>query len=191
MHQAHKSDKTDIQTIPCNRGHVTIINHQNTLTIIDPGVIGQSIGAPNWAEYTLIPHITKTTGKIVIDHLILLQPNAMIFKAVATLSSKVIIKNVYLPYWKGTFTRYTWSHFFAFKNALQQTKTVLHRLGTYQPQTIKVCSKTDITITPLKGSITYQEASYTPFCVTVLFDTQEIQIQSYKYENFNAKTLQK
>lgn len=65
------------------------------LVLVDPGVIGQRISSCSWIEYTLIPHIIKTTGKTRINHIILLQPNKVTFDAIALLCTKIEVKNIY------------------------------------------------------------------------------------------------
>ena len=71
----------NIDSLACNKGTVTIIASSNQLIVIDPGVIGRRLSAPSWCEYTLMPHLVKKYGTTVIDQLIILQPNKIIFDA--------------------------------------------------------------------------------------------------------------
>jgi len=83
--------------LPCNRGVVTVIYDNGTVTVIDPGVIGQNRSAYSWIEYTLIPHITTTTGKTNIDHFIFLQQNKTISETLLKLAPEKIVKKIYIP----------------------------------------------------------------------------------------------
>jgi len=83
--------------LPCNRGVVTVMYDNGTVTVIDPGVIGQNKSAYSWISYTLLPHITSTTGKTNIDHFIFLQHNKTISETLLKLAPEKMAKNIYIP----------------------------------------------------------------------------------------------
>lgn len=90
-----------IDTLECNKGNITLVSSNNQLIVIDPGVIGRRLSAPSWCEYTLMPYLVKKYGTTIIDHLIILQPNKIIFDALLALQEKIIIKNIYITMWEG------------------------------------------------------------------------------------------
>ena len=92
-----------VEQIPCHNGSLTIIAHNNSLTIVDPGFLGQRISAPTWVEYTLIPLLLKKYGHTTIAHLIILQPTIITFEALDALSNHAIIETLYIPSWQGTY----------------------------------------------------------------------------------------
>lgn len=175
------SNHSHIETIACNKGAVTMIHHANNVIIIDPGVIGQSIAAPTWVEYTLMPAIIKTTGKTCIDHLVLLQPNQMVFSAIALLAQKLEIRNVYLPYWDGTLTKREWRYFFECKESLQKNNGILHRIAQ-KPYSIHVTKTAGIHIEPIDQTITHKEITYPAIHVSGQVDDTLLSIHSYKYK---------
>jgi hypothetical protein len=90
-----------IITIPCNQGEVTVIQHAQTLWLIDPGHIGRTSGAQAFIEHCLLPTIAREFGTNHIDYLILLQPTGFLFKALASCLQRMQITHLYIPYWQG------------------------------------------------------------------------------------------
>ena len=174
------ADRKPLQSIPCNKGSVTLIHVENQLILIDPGVIGQRISAPSWIEYTLMPDIIKTTGKTEIDLVIVLQPSLMTFQAMQTLVSKMRVHTLYLITWQGTAPKNWWRSFFAFNTAMNEHATTLHRVGTNE---INIpLSNGTITITPLEQTIKDKELSYQAVKVTTAIAKQSTETYSYKYK---------
>ncbi|MCK5632802.1 hypothetical protein KAH94_03570 [bacterium] len=176
------SNKTVIESISCNGGDVSIIKSNKTTIIIDPGVIGKRISAPSWVEYTLAPQIIKSTGTTIIDHVIALQPSIMTFKALEKLCSILSIKKIYLPYWNGTLKKNGWRSFFFLKRAAEKKGTTIHSIGTYKKK-IKLSLDNFITITPLKESLSYQDATYPVLQTFAYIDKQSFTFYSAKYKN--------
>ena len=58
-----------------------------------------------------MPHLAKKYGTTTIDHLIILQPNKIIFDALIALQEKIIIKKIYLVMWEGKLPFYWWSRY--------------------------------------------------------------------------------
>ena len=44
------------------------------------------------------------TGRITVDHVILMQPSQMSFEAITALCNVATIKHLYMPFWKGEMT---------------------------------------------------------------------------------------
>lgn len=169
-----------IQTVDCHAGHVTLIYQHKTLILIDPGVIGQRISAPNWCEYTLMPYLAKEFGTTKIDHLILLQPNGLLFDAIAHLVEKIEIKKIYIPHWNGKIPQHWWRHYFRFAEQCKKAGCTLVRLYPENSRTIYLGSE-NITIAPLETLISTPEYSYPAFTVTGTIDKAHIEIYSRKY----------
>ena len=186
IYLTHSNNRTYMESIACNRGSITLIHHNNTVTIIDPGVIGQSIAAPTWVEYTLMPAITKITGRTTIDHLILMQPGSMLFQAIATLAQKMIIKNTYLTCWQGTVSKYEWANFFKLKEALNNNHCMFKRIGT-KPIPIAISSNDQLIITPTEHLITTKQIKYPAVTVAGSFGTHTCCVTSYKKEMSDKK----
>ena len=169
-----------VETMPCNRGTITIVHDQQNLIVIDPGVIGQKISAATWVEYTLIPHIIKTSGKTTIDSLILLQPGALLFEAITTLVSKIHINTIYLVYWQGSLTKPEWAHFFSMQQACKENGVTCKRISD-KPIIITTSDKNSLTITPLPTTIKQKEISYPAVQITGSRDQKPFTVTSYKY----------
>ena len=89
-----------IKQVPCNNGFVTIIKVDNTITVIDPGVIGQRI-AHNWIEYTLMKELVQQFGTTTIDHLIIAKPGILSFEYAAQICQSATVSKLYFPFWQG------------------------------------------------------------------------------------------
>lgn len=148
-----------VTTFACHDKEITIINTHNQLMIIDQGAIGRRLSACSWAEYTLLPHLIKTTGKTSIDHLICLTFNKTLLEAVTHLAHKSAIKHVYIPYFEGSLSPATWRSYFSLKKACTKYDVQLHRLSS-KSMTIR-----ELTITPTDKRITYQDCSYPTFYI--------------------------
>lgn len=175
LHLTYTRFGSTVTHVPCNRGSVTIVLDAGTVTVIDPGVIGQSIAAPNWIEYTLIPALTCKTGKTTIDHLVVLQPGTMVFKALTTLAQKTTIKNIYLVCWHGSLQKREWAAFFECKRTLVQTGCAIHRIAQ---KTVPITPQ--LSAQPTQELIQQHEITYPAIVVTGLIDGQRIDVPSYK-----------
>lgn len=169
-------------SIDCNKGTVHIFKHNNQIVIIDPGVIGRRLSAPSWCEYTLMPALAKQLGTNTIDHLIVLQPNRIIFEALINLQEKICIKNIYIPFWQGEMPSFWVRSFMALKRSCQKHACTLIRLGN-KPITISNCT----TITPLKNQIMVNEFGYPAFHVSVTIDKKTVSFYSAKHKPSQKK----
>ena len=175
---------TSINTLACNKGHITIIKAHNQLIIIDPGVIGRRLSAPSWCEYTLLPHLAKQYGANSIDHLIVLQPNRIIFDALASLQEKICIKNLYLPLWEGQLPFYWWRSYSILRKQCSAKQCKLIRIAS-RPLNLQLESA-QIQIDPLDAMIEMDGFSYPCLHVHGTIDNQELDIYSAKYEARNG-----
>lgn len=166
-----------VQTLACNKGEITIM-FQKQLVVIDPGVIGQRLSAPNWCEYTLMPFLVKEYGTTTIDHFIVLQPNGIVFDALARLLEKVTIKKLYLPLWEGTLPKHWWRHYFNLVERCKKYNCQLIRLSQV-PRTLYL-ERDTLTIKPTHTQIKSHDFSYTGYMVTGNIEKQEIRITATK-----------
>jgi len=118
-----------ISQLECNGGAITIICCKNKLCIIDPGVIGKTLSAPDWIEYTLIPHLTKKFGTTHITDFIALQPGYSTFLALEKLTTIVDVKAVYIPYWQGMLSKSALRKWFLFKKSALLNNCSIIRLA--------------------------------------------------------------
>jgi len=165
-----------LHTLDCSKSTVHIIHHKKQLIIIDPGAIGRRLSAPSWCEYTLMPLLAKKYGALTIDHLVILQPNRIIFDAIMHMQEKLFIKNIYIPYWQGDMPPHWLRSFMQLKRNCFKHNCSLIRLGT-KPITIAPC----LTITALEQIIHAQEFCYPAFHVTGAIDNQTISLYSAKH----------
>lgn len=166
------------ESIACNKKEVHILHADNQLILIDPGAIGMRLSAASWCEYTLMPFLAKRWATNRIDHCIILQPNRIIFEALISLQEKIIIKNIYIPYWQGPMPRFWLKSFMLLKKSCQTHGCNLVRIGN---KPLKLCGT--VTLDPLDQIITTQEFSYPAFQVNALLDSQKITINPAKYKS--------
>lgn len=170
-----------VQTLNCHSGEVTLVYHHKQLALIDPGVIGQRISAPNWCEYTLMAHLAKEYGITKIDYLIALQPNGVLFDALTHLIDKIEIKKIYLPLWNGKLPSHWWRQYFKFLEQCKKNGCTLIRLSPQDVRTIYLGTDS-ITITPLESIITHHDYSYPAFAVSGSISDNKIELYSRKYK---------
>lgn len=170
-----------VEMLPCNRGHVTLIHDKKQLVVIDPGVIGQRISANSWIEFTFISHLIKTSGKTKIDHLIVLQPGAVLFDALATLISKLVVKKIYLVVWQGSLTKREWARFFAFRRAAQAKGISIERIAQKEI-ILELSNASKISIKPLPKTIRQKDITYPAVEVVGSCGATSFAVHSQKYK---------
>jgi hypothetical protein len=151
-----------IMKVPCNKGHITLINHNASLTMIDPAYIAARPNYESFISYTLVPEIIQKTGSMQIDHLVICKFNKRILDAVQFLATKMFIKNLYIPAWNGRIPLFAWRSYVNLK------KTILAHNGTIK--SISYTKKLDtrdptctLFIEPSNTKhICYYDATYTP-----------------------------
>jgi len=170
-----------VQTLNCHSGEVTLICQNKQLILIDPGVIGQRISAPNWCEYTLMAHLAKEYGTTKIDYLIALQPNGVLFAALTHLLDKIEIKKIYLPIWTGKLPSHWWRQYFKFIEQCKKMGCTLIRLHPDDFRTIYL-GKEYLEITALDTLLTNHEYTYPAFAISGMIREQKIELYSRKYK---------
>jgi hypothetical protein len=181
-----KQPSMQTQHIPRAAGQITLIEHNEQIVLIDPGYIGNNSSAPSWVNYTLIPEITKLTGKLTIDHLIILQPNAMVFEAVASLCNKITVNHLYIPWWNNKIPYNAWKQFAQLRDAIQKNGTKLIRIYN-KPICIMIGKDTTLNIKPQEKQLTYHEATYPVVHVSGAIGDNSIDVWSAKYKRMRAK----
>lgn len=183
---------TYIKNIPCNKGELTLIYDQGETILIDPGYLGQHLGASSWVEYTLIPTITQSVGATTIDHLILTKPTIILIQALITLCTNKSVKNIYLPALQGIVPENLQKALEQLQVILQKNKIKIMYINT-EPITIlnNYCSQKNnpnytLRITPDNHTINYKKACYTSLRITGVFNKKTIEIKT-NYSGLSKK----
>lgn len=152
------------EKIPCHKGEITLINHNKTVTMFDPGYIASRPSYESFISYTLIPAIIEKTGKLEIDHIIIGKINKRIFDALQFLATKITLKNVYLPYWKGRIPSFAWKSYAQLKKTITQKDGKIVSLS-YKKQ-LFLDKNMVITIQPSIKDTVYYDATYNLLSLT-------------------------
>ncbi len=115
--------------VPCFDNELTIIANNGHTTLIDPGCLGRRISAPTFVKYTLIPTLIKR-GITHIDKLIIGKPGATVFKATACFVEDFVVKEIYLPKFKGKLKNSGWSSWEKLLIACMAQCTFLHLIDS-------------------------------------------------------------
>lgn len=162
-------------TITCNNGKITLITHDKTITIIDPGFIAARPSYESFISYTLVPEIIQKTGCLHIDHLVMGKFNKRILDAIHFLTTKITIKNLYLPAWKGKIPPFAWRSYAHLKKAITANNGKIRSIS-YKKQ---LCNDLHCTLfiepTGIKD-IEYYEATYQPLHVQGTINNQEFMV---------------
>jgi hypothetical protein len=138
-----------IEKLTTKNAHITLVIHQGTITLIDSGAIGRQASAESYVEYTLLPTITKLSGALHLDTLVLLHPTKRLFLAIAHLSNLIPIKKIYLVSWeKQIVDRAFWRSFWTFKDTIEKNKCDLKRIGA-KDHTILVSPHSTLILTSI------------------------------------------
>lgn len=160
-----------ITTIPCNKGQITLINN-NTLTVIDPAFIASRPNYESFISYTLVPEIIQKTGAMQIDHLIVCKLNKRILDAIQFLATKMLIKNLYIPAWKGRIPPCAWRSYVSLKKTIAAHKGNIKSIS-YKKQIDHNDSSCRLFIEPSNAKdICYYDATYKPLCIKGIVNHQ-------------------
>jgi hypothetical protein len=153
-----------ITTISCNKGHITLIKN-NSLTIIDPAFIAYRPNYESFISYTLVPEIIQKTGSMQIDHLIICKFNKRILDAIEFLATKMIIKNLYIPVWKGKIPPFAWRSYVRLKKTIHANNGTIRSIS-YRKKLDNNNPSCEIFIEPSSTkNICYYDATYKPLCI--------------------------
>lgn len=97
--------KPSVVYIACNKGVVYLVQSQDILTLIDPGILGQRASAPSFVEFTLVPEIIRVMGISKINNVLVLKPSSGTFQALAKLAECCQIDTIFIPYWQGNMNK--------------------------------------------------------------------------------------
>jgi hypothetical protein len=164
---------TTVRTIPCNNGEITLIHHNNNLILIDPGFIASKPSYESLISYTLLPEIVQKTGLMTIDHLIVFKFNKRILDALQFFSTKMTIKNIYIPAWKGRIPSFAWYSYAKLKRTMTAQNGKLISIGYNKKLSLDASSELFIEPTNTKN-ICYYDATYQPLSVNGIVHNQTI-----------------
>ncbi len=162
-------------SIPCNKGTITVLHHNQKTIVIDPGLIGQRPSGKQWAQYELITSITKQTGISHLNTVICLQPTATILQALELMCHTTSIELLMIPYWDGTVSKGMNRSWHSLKRTAQTYGTKISRIG-YRNQKVPGCP--DLSIQLANKKITSGDYSYPGLLVTGSIDGKNIAISS-------------
>lgn len=166
-----------IQTINCNKGTITVINHNNTLTIVDPGYLSSQSSLDSWISYTFIPELLQRTGKMTIDTIIILKINKRIFDGLITLSKKITIKNIYIPWWEGKIPLFAWRSYKKLKHEVSLQGGKIQSISR-KKQLINTDKSTLFLAPDTQKNIDYYGATYHPLFLSGTCEEHIIMLQS-------------
>jgi hypothetical protein len=170
-----------ISSFECNNGNVTIIATNNQITLIDPGVIGRRLSAPSWCEYKLMPHLAKTYGTTSIAHLIIMQPNKIIFDALYELIDKISIGHICVPLWEGKIPERWWYSYAKLRRRCTQNGVKLSYLGA-KGYTLELGVQATLTVTPLTQRVNQEGFSYPLFHLQGRLGHLNLELHSAKFK---------
>jgi len=148
-----------VETIIRKQKTITLINHHNTLILIDSGAFSSHKSYESWINYTFIPELIQKTGQLHIDHLILCTINQRIFDAVHFLSSKITIDYVYVPWWTDKIPSFAWQSYINLKKALSDNRGRITSIS--KKRSIFIDKDASLSIEPDEAKkIRYYNATY-------------------------------
>lgn len=161
------------EKIVCNKGAITLINHKKTIVLIDPGFIASRQSYESYISYTLIPAIIQKTGSLTLDHVIIGKFNKRVLDAVQFLATKLTIRDLYIPAWKGRIPGFAWQSYVKLKKTITENNGRLFSIS-YKKQ-INLGKDAVIWIEPAAKNTAYYEATYKQLKVTDAITDQKIQ----------------
>lgn len=163
----------DILSIPCNKGAITVLHHRKQTIVIDPGFIGQRPSGKQWAQYELIPAITKRTGISQLNTVICLQPTATILQALEQMCHTTSIERLMIPYWDGTVSKGMNRAWHSLKKTAESYGTKIARIG-YKEQLVPGCP--ELAIQPTGTIIKSGDYSYPAIKIAGIFEQKNLSV---------------
>jgi hypothetical protein len=155
---------TIVEKIPCNKGEITLINYNNTFIVVDPGVIAARPSYESFISYSLVPEIIQKTGRLEIDHLVVCRFNKRMLDALQFLATKMIIKKIYIPAWKGRIPLFAWRSYVNLKKTVAEYDGKIVSLSYKKELYSDKHSKLFIEPADTKD-IPYYDATYRALCI--------------------------
>lgn len=116
-------------SLPCFDNTLTLITDDYNTILLDPGSLGRRITAPDYIQFTLVPHLSKK-GIRSLESVIALKPSLTTFKALATLCTCYPVKTIYMPAWSGQLSNTGWQAWQKLRAAALQHSTTLITLDS-------------------------------------------------------------
>lgn len=167
------SQSDDIILIPCNNGAITVLHHRKQTIVIDPGFIGQRPSGKQWAQYELIPAITKRTGIARLNTVICLQPTATILQALEQMCHTTSIERLMIPYWEGTVSKGMNRAWYSLKKTAESYGTTIMRIG-YKEQLVPGCP--ELAIQPTGTTIKSGDYGYPALKISGFLNEKNLSI---------------
>lgn len=180
----YTSNPLPVTSIPCNRGHISLLYTGNQTILIDPGVLGARLSSSSWVEFTLVPTIIKMTGKTTIEHLIILQPSQLTFDALCALANACHVKRIYMPLWQGLMSQGQKRSYAQFMESVKTNNIKLIRIKSEMALEIGTAT---LTITPQPKTIKSQEIEYNAWHVSGIIQGNSINCYSQKLHKNKIK----
>jgi hypothetical protein len=166
-----------IEKIACNKGELTLINHDTKLILIDPGYLAARPSYESFIAFTLLPEIVKKTGSLTIDHVIVFKCNKRIFDALNYLATKITIKNIYIPYWNGKIPSFAWRSYVQLKKRMTALDGKIVSIS--HKKQLWINQKNSLSLSPIATKdISYYDATYYPLSVEGTINDQIIKIST-------------
>lgn len=162
-----------IQKIPCNKGEITLINHNNAVIVIDPGYLASKPSYESYISYTLLPEIIQRTGKLQIDHLIVFKFNKRILDALQFLATKLTIRDLYIPAWRGRIPSFAWRSYVKLKRTIAEQNGRIFSIS-YKKR-LHLGKSAELCIEPTTNKTLYYDASYQQLTVAGTIQNEKIQ----------------
>jgi hypothetical protein len=163
-----------IVKIPCNSSHVYLVTIDNNTLLIDPGALGSITNPTSWVNFTLIPTMTKHTGRVLIDQIIILKPGQRTFATLALCLNSTAQK-IYMPFWTGTMNPGQKYSYAQLMKAIADSKATLIRFGGEYTITI---GSTSLNIRALDNKINHNGLSYPAYSLTGSWEHNELNVAS-------------
>lgn len=149
----------NIHVIPCHKKETMLIYHKNNMIFIDPGSLATNSSVLSWLSYTFIPYLIKSTGRLSIDHAVILQPSTRTFEAFNLLCTKVKVKKLYVPWWQNRLPKKAWFCFMELQETAKKTGCQIARINK-KPVTIAITETDFIHLKPQDNYLAYTTITY-------------------------------
>jgi hypothetical protein len=114
--------------VACGKHQVMVMTKQNKVVIKDNGAFSKKLSPDSWVQFTLLPELTKRTGKTTVCQVVVTNPNTLTFQALTSLCKHAQVKSIELPYWDKEQTKAGWHAFFELKRTIEQEKVQIKRI---------------------------------------------------------------
>lgn len=119
---ARLTDHPHLEVLKPGRGNagIALAYDTHSVAVFDYGTINPSYKYRTWWEYTLMPQLTKTTGRTTIDYLVCLKPSRQLLEGLETVHTLSPVKQILLVQSPSLYAEW----YPAFKKATQTLKAL-------------------------------------------------------------------